>query len=155
VFIGAGALMVALALLVARPSVEPPAATPYAGVRGASRSRSAGLEIFYRRDDEVRPVAPGTALRAGDVLQLVVRAERPRYLVVQLREGGQRTTMVFPPGGVAVQVRPGARLPVAPTLGAGAGHAVLSARFADHAFAVDAPPDPDTEEVSVVIEKAR
>jgi hypothetical protein len=154
VFGGAGLLMVGLALLVARPSVEPPAATPYAGARGASRAQSAGLEIFYRRGAEVQPVAPGTALRAGDVLRLVVRAERPRYLVVQLRDGAAPTTTVFPASGDAVRVQPGERLPVAPIVGGGGGKAVLSARFADHPFAADAPPDPDTEVVGLVMEKA-
>ena len=77
-FIGAAAFIVGLAFLVARPAREPPAATPYAGKRGASRAKAAGLEIFYWRAGELRVAQPGTPLRADDTLRFVVRGERAR-----------------------------------------------------------------------------
>jgi hypothetical protein len=154
-FAGAGALLVGLAFLVARPAADVPATKPYAGARGASREKAAGLEIMYRRGGEVQVLRPGTPLRPGDVLRLVVRAERPRYLVVQLRDGGDATTTIFPTGAEAVLVRPGDTLPVAPALGPAAQNAVVSALFGDHPFPSAPGSDigPDVEVASVVIEK--
>jgi hypothetical protein len=155
-FAGAGAFIIGLALLVARPRVDPPAAAPYRGVRGASRGRAAGLQISYLRGGELRALEPGTALRAGDALQFVMRGERPRYLVVQLRDAGEVTATVFPSGGTkAVLVSPGQTLPVTPVVGAGLGNALVTALFDDRPFQVGAMPGPETETVTVQIEKAR
>jgi hypothetical protein len=114
------------------------------------------LEILYRRGAEAQVLRPGTPLRAGDVLRLVMRGERPRYLVVQLRDGGDATATIFPSGPEAVLVRPGQTLPVAPVLGPATQNAVVSALFADHPFpsAPGADIGPDVEVASAVIEKA-
>ena len=47
-FAGVGVLLVGLAFLVARPRVPDPATNPYAGVRGASRAKAAGLLVLLR-----------------------------------------------------------------------------------------------------------
>jgi hypothetical protein len=144
-----------LAFLVARPSAEPPAATPYVGERGASRAKASGLAISLRRGAEVdaRPLAPGTPVRAGDTLRFSVRAERPRYLLVRLRDGAGAATTVFPSGDAAALVRPGEVLPVTPVLGPGAGKVVVTAVFADHPFSLDVAGGGDTEVIDLVMEK--
>ena len=146
-----------LAFLVARPSAEPPAATPYVGLRGASRTNASGLAVSLRPPGEVdvRPLAPGTPVHAGDVLRFSVRAEKARYLLVRLRDGAGAATTVFPPGGAAsaVLVQPGEALPVAPVLGPGAGKVVVTAVFADHAFSLDGAHGGDAEEIDLVMEK--
>jgi hypothetical protein len=146
-----------LAFLVARPSAEPPAATPYVGERGASRAKASGLAIFFRRGAEVdaRPLAPGTPVRAGDALRFSVRAERPRYLLVRLRDGADAPTTIFPPAGAAAAalVRPGEPLPVTPVLTPGTGKVVVTAVFADHPFSLDAAGGGDTEVIDLVMEK--
>jgi hypothetical protein len=152
------AAIVGLAFLVARPSAEPPAATPYVGQRGASRATASGLGVSLRRDGEVdaRPLAPGTPVRAGDVLRFSVRAERPRYLLVRLRDGAAAAATIFPAaaGATAAElVRPGETLPVAPVVAPGAGKVVVTAVFADHAFALDGARGGDTEEIDLVMEK--
>jgi hypothetical protein len=151
------AALFGLALLVARPSAEPPAATPYVGERGASRSRASGLGVSVRRagDVDVRPLAPGTPVHAGDVLRFSVRAEKPRYLLVRLRDGAGAPTTIFPtaPGALAVLVQPGEALPVTPVLAAGAGKVVVTAVFADHAFSVDDARAGEAEEIDLVMEK--
>ncbi|HVU51057.1 MAG TPA: hypothetical protein VHL80_10250 [Polyangia bacterium] len=145
-----------LAFLVARPGAEPPAATPYVGLRGASRANASGLAVSIRRAGEVDalPLAPGTPVRAGEVLRFRVRAEHARYLLVRLRDGGSAPVTIFPAGGAAsaALVQPGETLPVAPVLGPGAGKVVVTAVFADHAFSVDARGG-DTEEIDLVMEK--
>lgn len=145
-----------LAFLVARPSAEPPAATPYVGKRGASRANASGLAVSIRRAGEVdgQPLAPGTPVHAGEVLRFRVRAEHPRFLLVRLRDGGAAPETVFPAGAApAALVQPGEALPVAPVLGPGAGKVVVTAVFADHAFSVDGARAGDTEEIDLVMEK--
>ena len=88
ILIGALALLTGLAFLVARPSVPDPTTNPYAGKRGGSLDKSAGLLIRYRRGDEVRSVEPQTVLRAGDVLDFKVRGEESSYLEVRRRDPG-------------------------------------------------------------------
>ena len=153
-FAGALALVVGLAFLVARPHREAPAESPYAGARGASRAQAAGLQILVRRGGELRALQPGTPLHAGDVLRFVVRGERNRYVVVRMRDAGGAPTTLFPAAAQAVSVSPGAALPVAPTIGPEAGKVVLTALFADRPFPVEAAPGPDTEVISLVLEKA-
>jgi hypothetical protein len=150
------AAIVGLAFLVARPSAEPPAATPYVGQRGASRAKASGLAVSVRRDGEVdaRPLAPGTLVRPGDVLRFAVRAERPRHLLVRLRDGAAPATTVFPAAGAAASlVQPGETLPVTPVLAPGAGKVIVTAVFADHPFSLDAAAAADTEEIDLVIQK--
>ena len=146
-----------LAFLVARPAAEPPAATPYVGMRGASRVNASGLGISLRRDGEVdvRPLAPGTPVHAGDVLRFSVRAEKARYLLVRLRDAAADATTIFPPAGTAsaALVQPREVLPVAPVLGQGAGKVVVTAVFADHPFSLDGARGGDTEEIDLVMEK--
>ncbi|HEV3032520.1 MAG TPA: hypothetical protein VG319_12820 [Polyangia bacterium] len=143
-----------LAFLVARPGAAPPAATPYVGQRGASLANSVGLGVSFQRGLEVRPLAPGTPLRGGDVLRFSVRAESPRYLLVRLRDGAAAPATIFPsPGaGAAALVRPGEALPVQPTLAPGAGKVVVTAVFADHPFSIEAR-GADAEEIDLVMEK--
>jgi hypothetical protein len=149
--------MVGLAFLVARPSVEPPAATPYVGVRGASRAKAAGLAITLQRGAELNPLSPGTLLRAGDVLRFAVRGERPRQLVVRARDARGPIVTLFPAGGALSSqlARPGDQLPATLAIGAAAGKVAVTALFADAPFPTDAAPRPETEVVDVVMEKAR
>ena len=154
VFSGAVALLVGLAFLVARPSVPDPATTPYAGVRGGSRTKAAGLKITYQRAGSERVVEPGTALRAGDSLRLVVRGERPRHLEVRLRDGDGPVATIFPAGAEATAlVRPGETLPATPTLSSGGARVVMTALFSDRPRPIGAAPDGDTEVISLVIVK--
>jgi hypothetical protein len=154
------AAIVGLAFLVARPSAEPPAATPYVGARGASRAKASGLGIALRRAGETRPLAPGTPVAGGDVLRFTVRAEHARHLLVRLRDGGGAPTTIFPAAGAraSAPVQPGDVLPVAPVVAAGGGKVIVTAIFADHPFALDevrAADDRarDEEEIDLVIEK--
>jgi hypothetical protein len=122
ILVGALALLTGLAFLVARPSVPDPITNPYAGKRGGSRDKSAGLLIRYRRGDEMRSVEPQTVLRAGDVLGFKVRGEEASYLEVRLRDGAAAAQTIFPTGGapLAAKVSPGDSLPVAPAVASGA-----------------------------------
>jgi hypothetical protein len=154
ILVGALLFMAGLAVLVARPSPDPPAATPYEGVRGASRAKSSGLGISLRRGTEVRPLAPGTPVRAGDAFHFVVRAERPRHLMVRLRDGRAPAVTIFPAAGAASEpVTPGQALPVSPTLGPSPGKVVVTAIFADHPFALEGARGADTEEIDLVMQK--
>jgi hypothetical protein len=154
ILIGVLAFVVGLAFLVARPSREPVAATPYAGVRGASRAKSSGLALSLWRGGEKLALSPGTLAHEGDVLRFTVRAERPRHLIVRLRDGAAPPTTIFPAGGAAsAPVEPKQTLPIAPALGPGAGKVVVTAVFADQPFTLDAARGEDSEEIDVVIEK--
>jgi hypothetical protein len=151
---GALAFLIGLAFLVARPAVPDPTTNPYAGKRGGSLDRSAGLLIRYRRGDEVRSVDPQTVLRAGDGLELKVRGERVSYLEVRLRDGLAAPKTIFPVDSpLAARVSPGDRLPVTPVVGPGGGKLVLTALFSDEARPVGAAPDPDNLTVTAVIAK--
>ena len=117
IFAGIGALLVGLAFLVARPRVPDPATDPYAGVRGASRAKAAGLEVHFTRVGGRRaaPSSPRTVLRAGDSLRFVVRGERARHVEVRLRDGDAAPATVFPAGaGETALVQPRETLPVRP-----------------------------------------
>lgn len=159
-FIGIFAVTIALAFVVARARLEPAASNPYAGTRGASQSKSAGVEIAYRRGGESHVVEPGTALQPGDVLGFKVRVDRPRYLALQVRDDNHPTETVFPAAPsdagppTAVMVQPGEKLPAAPVVLDGPENLIVSAVFADHAFVAGEPP-PDGQVVTIVIEKAR
>jgi hypothetical protein len=154
ILIGVLGFIVGLAFLVARPSREPVAATPYVGARGASRAKASGLALSLWRGGERVALAPGTLARPGDVLRFTVRAERPRHLIVRLRDGAAPAVTIFPAGGAAsAPVEPKQTLPVAPALGPGAGKVVVTAVFADHPFDVETARGEDFEEIDVVIEK--
>jgi hypothetical protein len=151
---GALAFLVGLAFVVARPRVPDPATNPYAGQRGGSLDKSAGLLIRYRRGDEVRAVDPQTVLRAGDVLDLKVRGEQPSYLEVRLRDGAAAPKIIFPDGASTTpRVAPGDRLQVAPVVASGGGKLVLTALFSDRPRPVGAPPDPDLQTITAAISK--
>ena len=112
--------LVGLAFLVARPHVPDPATEPYAGVRGASRAKAAGLEVHFKRDGVEAGVEPATVLHAGDTLRFVVRGERARHVEVRLRDGGGAAATVFPAGaGETPLVQPRETLPIRPVVGAG------------------------------------
>jgi hypothetical protein len=154
ILVGILAVLGGLAFIVGRANTDPPVVTPYVGKRGASRANASGLGISLRRGADVGPLAPGTPMRAGDALHFVVRAEAPRYLIVRMRDGAADATTIFPAGGAgAVLVQPGEALPVAPTIGAGAGKVIVTAVFADHAFTLDGARGDDTEQIDLVMEK--
>jgi hypothetical protein len=155
ILVGALALLTGLAFLVARPSVPDPTTNPYAGKRGGSLDKSAGLLIRYRRGDEVRSVEPQTVLRAGDVLDFKVRGEEASYLEVRLRDGAGAVQTIFPAGGAPTtpKVSPGDTLPVATSVAPGSGKLVLTAMFSETPRPVGAAPDPDTLTITAVIAK--
>jgi hypothetical protein len=145
-----------LAFLVARPRVPDPSSEPYVGVRGASRTKSAGLGIHFRRGaDTEHPVDPRTVLHAGDTLRFVVRGERPRHLEVRMRDGDAVPATIFPTDGapLTVEVRPGQTLSVQPTLANGGTKVLVTALFSDRPRTVGAPPDDETEVVTLAIPK--
>jgi hypothetical protein len=144
-----------LAVLVARPHVPDPATNPYTGKRGGSLSKSAGIEMHFRRGDELRAVEPQTVLRAGDGLELKITGERPRYVEVRMRDGAAAPLTIFPAGGATETplVAPGEKLPVSPVLGPGAGKVVVTALFSDHPRPVGLPADRDTQAVTAVVAK--
>jgi len=151
---GIGALLVGLAFLVARPRVPDPASEPYAGVRGASRAKAAGLEVHFRRGGVEEAVDPRTVLHAGDSLRFVVRGERARHVEVRLRDGDAAPATVFPAGaGETAPVQPRETLPVRPTLAAGGAKVIVTALFSDRARPVGAAADDDTEVVTLAIAK--
>ena len=148
------AALVGLAFLVGRPHVPDPASEPYVGVRGASRAKSAGLELHFSRSGIEHAVDPATVLRAGDGLRIVVRGERARHVEVRLRDGGADPTTVFPAGAAETAlVQPRDTLPIRPTLGAGGAKVIVTALFSDRARPVGAPADDDTEVVTLAIAK--
>ena len=149
------AALVGLAFLVARPHVPDPATEPYAGVRGASRAKAAGLEVHFKRDGVEAGVEPATVLHAGDTLRFVVRGERARYVEVRLRDGGGAAATVFPVAGAGETplVQPRETLPIRPTVGAGGARVVVTAMFSDRARPVGADADADTEVVTLAIAK--
>ena len=154
IFTGIGVFIVGLAFLVARPHVPDPASEPYVGMRGASRAKAAGLEIHFNRGGIEQAVDPATVLHAGDSLRFVVRAERPRHVEVRLQDGGAAPATVFPMGAAqSALVRPRQTLPVRPVLAAGGVRVVVTALFSDHARAVGAAPDDETEAVTLAIAK--
>jgi hypothetical protein len=144
-----------LAVLVARPHVPDPATNPYTGKRGGSLSKSAGIELRFRRGDELRAVEPQTVLRAGDGLELKITGERPRYVEVRMRDGAAAPLTIFPAGGATETplVAPGEKLPVSPVLGPGAGKVVVTALFSDHPRPLGVPADRDTQAVTAVVAK--
>jgi hypothetical protein len=147
-------LLVGLAFLVARPTVPDPTTNPYAGVRGASRNRAAGLRVYYRRGETEQAIEPATVLRAGDRLRFVFRGERARHLEVRLKDAGGEAATVFPPGGTSTGlVQPGQTLDVAPVLTPGAGKVIVTALFSDGPRALGSPPDDETEAVTLTIAK--
>jgi hypothetical protein len=143
-----------LAVLVGRANTAGPVVSPYVGQKGASRGNASGLGISLRRGVEVRALAPGTPVRAGDVLHFTVRAEGPRYLLVRMRDGAADAITIFPSGSTqAALVQPRETLPATPTISASAGKVVVTAVFADHAFALDGARGGDTEVIDLVMEK--
>jgi hypothetical protein len=154
IFTGIGAFLVGLAFLVARPRVPDPASEPYVGVRGASRARAAGLEVHFRRGGVEEGVRPATVLHAGDSLRFVVRGERARHVEVRLRDGDAAPATVFPAGAAeTVLVQPRDTLPIRPTLATGGAKVIVTALFSDRARPIGAPPDVDTEVVTLAIAK--
>jgi hypothetical protein len=150
--IGALGLLVGLAFLVARPKVPDAATNPYVGVRGASRARAAGIVIAYERGGIVHTVEPGTVLRVGDRLHFTVTGERPRHVELRLRDG-DAPAVIYPAAGTTALVAPKQALPFAPDVVAGGGRVVVTALFSDEPRAIGAPPDPETEAITVAIAK--
>ena len=148
--------LVGLAFLVARPHVPDPVRepAPYMGVRGASRSKAAGLEVHFKRDGVEAGVDPGTVLHAGDSLRLVVRGERARHVEVRLRDGAAPASTVFPVGASETPlVQPREALPIRPVLAPGGVRVVVTALFSDRARPVGADADAETEVVTLAIAK--
>jgi DNA-directed RNA polymerase specialized sigma24 family protein len=152
-WLGGGMVLVAsLALLVARPPVTERALRPYAGEKGASRTKAAGILIGVRRGNEVRALDPSVALRAGDRLQFRVRLERPRYLELRVRSG-DGDVRVFPNHGTqAAEVRSGQALDRDYVVGAPKQpleRLWIIGLFADRPFPLDSRPDSSVEIVPV------
>ncbi|MEO8215177.1 MAG: sigma factor-like helix-turn-helix DNA-binding protein [Myxococcales bacterium] len=166
---GGFAVVAALALLVARPRSQDRGDVPYAGVKGASRTKASGIQISVGHGAEIRPLEPTAALQPGDRLFFRVKAERPRYLVVRVQDArGERR--IFPATApLAAPVKPGQTLDVeyaveappgiaaAPGASAAAGAAAppstttvwIIGLFGDAPFAADQPPGPEVEIVPV------
>jgi len=147
---------VGLAFLVARPHVPDPIRepSPYVGVRGASRGKTAGLEVHVNRGGVEEAVRPATVLHPGDSLRFVVRGERARHVEVRLRDGDAAPATVFPAGAAETSlVQPRETLPIRPVVGAGGVRVVVTALFSDRARRIGADVDPDTEVVTLAIAK--
>jgi hypothetical protein len=144
-----------LAVLVARPHVPDPSTNPYVGKRGGSLAKSAGLEIRFRRGDEVRVLDPQTALRVGDELAFTVRADGPTYLEVRWRDGAGPVQTIFPNDGATTtpQVTPMQNLDRVRIAQPGAGKVVVTALFSDRPRPVGAPADPETRAITAVVAK--
>ncbi len=144
-----------LAVLVARPHVPDPATNPYLGKRGGSLAKSAGLEIRFRRGDEVRVVDPQTVLHVGDELTFTVRSDGPTYLEVRWRDGAGPVQTIFPRDGATMtpQVLPMQQLDRVSISQPGAGKVVVTALFSDHPRPVGAPADPDTRATTALVTK--
>ncbi len=155
VLAGILAAMYGLAVLVGRSHIPNPTISPYAGKRGASLSKSAGLLIRYRRGQEVRAADPHTALHAGDVLDFKVRADGPTYLEVRFRDAGEPPRTVFPAPGVPTtpQVAPGEALPAVETIGPSSGKVVVTAIFSDRPRTVGTPLDGDSRATTALLSK--
>lgn len=165
----------ALALVVARPPTPEKTSVPYAGDKGASRARIAGLEIRVRRGAEVRPLKIDDTLSPGDRLHFRARTQHPRFLELRARTPAG-DVRIFPPSGTeAALVAPGHPLatdfvvpslpPLPPPPGPAApadsrNTSTAEARpiarslwivglFSDRAFPLDRPPTPTTEVVTI------
>ncbi len=156
----------ALALLVARPRAPSRAETPYAGVRGASRVKASGIQIYVRRDDGIHALDPQATVRKGDRLVFRVRVEHPRFLELRARQrlAAPPTSgpvvppdlRIFPapPAVSAALVTTGEYLTGELPVATSAGAISVVGRFADHAFPLDVAPGPEIEVVPVRIEVA-
>jgi hypothetical protein len=155
VLVGIIAAAYGLAVLVARPHVPDPATNPYLGKRGGSLSKSAGLEIRFRRGDELRAVDPQTALHVGDELVFRVRSDGPVYLEVRWRDGAGPVQTVFPNDGAATtpEVKPMQELPRVRVTQPGAGKVVVTALFSDRPRPVGTPADRVTRAITAVVAK--
>jgi len=144
-----------LAVLVARPHVPDPATNPYLGKRGGSLAKSAGLEIRFRRGDEVRDVDPQTVLHVGDELMFKVRGDGPVYLEVRWRDGAGPVQTIFPYDGATTtpEVTPMQELRRVPVTVPGAGKVVVTALFSDRPRPVGVPADPDTRAITALVGK--
>jgi len=149
--------VVGLAFLVARPRTDTsPLAVNYTGAKSA---KPPGLQIYLHRADEVRILAPGTPVRAGDSLRFVARIATPRYLVVRARDTAGKQRLLFPPadaaggGGEARRVQPGEALPGALTLDAAPGRQTVIALFSERPFRADGPPGDGVEVVTIDLAK--
>jgi hypothetical protein len=143
-----------MAVLVARPHGDDPAAHPYVGGRGASRLQASGLAVYVGEGGMSRPLQPGAPVHARETLHFMVRAEKPRYLVVRYRDGAGQERQVFPAAGAqAGLVQPGHALPVAVSVDPDGRRAFIVALWADHPFPVDGPPDADVEPLLIELPK--
>ena len=158
----------ALALSVARPKTPRKGEAPYAGMKGASLVKASGIQISLRRDDDVKSLGPETPIHTGDRLLFRVRAERPRFLELRVRqEQGKKAdsastqerptettsdVRIFPVGvEQALLVNPRQAIDRDFLVTATEGTVLVVASFADHPFPVDSPPGPDVEVVPVRI----
>lgn len=159
----------ALALIVARPREPERTSVPYAGEKGASRARIAGLEIRVRRGAEVRPLKIDDIVSPGDRLHFRVRMEHPRFLELRARTPAGEVRIFPPTGTEAALVAPGQPLttdfivpalppppsapsgsPTSPTAGQPRARSLwIVGLFSDRAFPLDRPPTPSTEVVTI------
>jgi DNA-directed RNA polymerase specialized sigma24 family protein len=156
----------ALALVVARPRAPSRAETPYAGLRGASRVKASGIQIYVRRDDGIHALDPQATVRKGDRLVFRVRVEHPRFLELRARQSvpapspsgplvpPDRRIFPPPPAASAALVTTGEYLTAELPVVTSAGGITVVGRFADHAFPLDVAPGPEIEVVPVRIEVA-
>jgi hypothetical protein len=158
---GSLAAVVGLAFLVARPRTDTtPVAVNYTGVKSA---KPPGLQIYLHRADEVRILAPGTPVRAGDALRFVARIAEPRYLAVRARDAAGNEQILFPAAGAdagaggggvdAQRVQPGQALPGALVLDAVPGRQIVVAMFSDRPFRAADPPGDGVEVVTIELVK--
>src|SRR5262249_512200 len=117
----------------------------------------AGIRVAVRHGDELRPLAPGDVLEAGDLLSFRVRSDGPRYLELRVRDAAGEHRL-YPrvaaaPDAVAARVRPDEGLATDYVVPPGAaGKRWIGGLFGDRPFPLDRPPAPDVQVAGIPVD---
>jgi hypothetical protein len=157
--VGSIAFVVGLAFLVGRARTDQGPA-PYKGVKGGDQTKAAGIKVFVTRGLDVRILEPGARVRAGDSLRVVLKADRPRYVEIRLRDSAGQERRLFPAGEgkegkEAALVRPGEALPAVFRMDDDPRRQWLVVRLSEHPFAVGQPGGPEVQVVRVDLDKEK